>query len=360
MSVKKLFTLRSVRRKIIVVSKLAGMLLIVSYLAATRLFSDPDVSLMLWLGFVIVLVLAVDFLMGRFISKPVCRLNEAAGQMARLDFSAPCAVHTKDEFGELSESLNQMAENLKQAFEDLERANERLEQDTEQKKRLLAERKELADSLSHEMKTPLGVIRAYAEGFQDETDETKRQKYAEVILAETERMSSLITTLLDLSALENGAVELQAERFDFVELAETVAGRLLVDAPDADFKLQYELPEHPVCVDADKCRMEQVLNNLIVNAKRNVRPGGVLKLSLTEHGDMLDVLVYNEGPHIPQENLSKIWTKFYREKNAAYGGSGLGLAIVAQILSMQELSFGAENRADGVAFYFSVVTVSRL
>ena len=204
------------------------------------------------------------------------------------------------------------------------------------------------------MKTPLGVIRAYAEGLQDETDEGKRQDYYEVIVAETERMGSLITTLLDLSALENGATELTPERFDFVEFLETVAGRLLMDIPDADFELQYELPELPVYVHTDKGRMEQVLNNLIVNAKRNVRPGGVLKLSLTERDGVLDFSIYNQGYPIPQENLSKIWTKFYRDKNTKYSGSGLGLAIVAQILSMQHLVYGAANRPDGVEFYISI------
>ncbi len=357
---KDIFTLRTVRRKIIMVSKLAGFLLIVSYLAATRLCSDPNLSLLLWLGFVIVLVLAVDFLMGRFLSEPVCKLNEAAARMARLDLSSPCAVHTSDEFGELSASLNQMAENLRQAFEELERVNERLEEDVEQKKRLLAERGELTDSLSHEMKTPLGVIRAYAEGLQDETNEEKRQKYAGVILEETERMSSLITTLLDLSALESGAAELHPERFDFVEFAETVVGRLLVDAPDADFDLQYELPEEPVCVDADRHRMEQVLSNLLVNAKKNLRPGGVLKLSLNVRDAMLTFSVYNEGASIPQEHLLRIWEKFYREKDAAYSGSGLGLAIVAQILSMHRFAYGAKNREGGVEFYFSMAVVDGL
>ena len=94
----------------------------------------------------------------------------------------------------------------------------KLEQDVAQKQRLLAERKELADSLSHEMKTPLSVIRAYAEGLQDEPDEARRQAYYQVIIRETERMSGLITTLLDLSALENGAAQMRPERFDFVDL----------------------------------------------------------------------------------------------------------------------------------------------
>ncbi len=251
-----------------------------------------------------------------------------------------------------------MAGNLPQALARLEAANTRLEKDVEQERRLLAERKELVDQLSHEMKTPLGVIRAYAEGLQDETDEAKKQKYSEIIITETERMSGLITTLLDLSALETGATRLTPERFDFVEFLETVAGRLLIDVPDANFTLQYELPEHKVYVDTDKARMEQVLDNLIVNAKKNVQPGGVLKLSLREQQGALHFSIYNQGPQIPQENLPKLWTKFYRDSNSKYSGSGLGLAIVAQILSMQELDFGVKNRSDGVEFYFSIPSVS--
>lgn len=358
MKIQDNFTFRTVRKKILMVSKLAGILLILSYILSTRLEIAPDISLALWFAFVIALVLVVDFLMGHFISKPISKLNQTARKMAKLDFSAPCAITTNDEFGELTVSLNTMADNLQQALARLEAANTRLEKDVEQERRRLAERKELADQLSHEMKTPLGVIRAYAEGLQDETDETKKQKYSEIIITETERMSRLITTLLDLSALETGATLLTPERFDFVEFLETVAGRLLIDVPDANFILQYELPEHKVYVDTDKARMEQVLDNLIVNAKKNVQPGGVLKLSLREQQGALHFSIYNQGPPIPQENLPKLWTKFYRDSNSKYSGSGLGLAIVAQILSMQELDFGVKNRSDGVEFYFSIPSVS--
>ena len=358
MKIQDNFTFRTVRKKILMVSKLAGILLILSYILSTKLEIEPDISLALWFAFVIALVLVVDFLMGHFISKPISKLNQTARKMAELDFSAPCAITTNDEFGELTVSLNTMADNLQQALARLEAANTRLEKDVEQERRLLAERKELVDQLSHEMKTPLGVIRAYAEGLQDETDEAKKQKYSEIIITETERMSGLITTLLDLSALETGATQLVPERFDFVEFLETVAGRLLIDVPDANFTLQYELPEHKVYIDTDKARMEQVLDNLIVNAKKNVQPGGVLKLSLREQQRALHFSIYNQGPQIPQENLPKLWTKFYRDSNSKYSGSGLGLAIVAQILSMQELDFGVKNRSDGVEFYFSIPSVS--
>lgn len=358
MKIQDNFTFRTVRKKILMVSKLAGILLILSYILSTKLEIEPDISLALWFAFVIALVLVVDFLMGHFISKPISKLNQTARKIAKLDFSAPCAITTNDEFGELTVSLNTMADNLQQALARLEAANARLEKDVEQERRLLAERKELIDQLSHEMKTPLGVIRAYAEGLQDETDEAKKQKYSEIIITETERMSGLIITLLDLSALETGATQLTPERFDCVEFLETVAGRLLIDVPDANFTLQYELPEHKVYVDTDKARMEQVLDNLIVNAKKNVQPGGVLKLSLREQQGALHFSIYNQGPQIPQENLPKLWTKFYRDSNSKYSGSGLGLAIVAQVLSMQELDFGVKNCSDGVEFYFSIPSVS--
>ena len=337
---KEAFSLRTVRKKIVMLSKLAGIVLIFSYILSTRLPVSEDASFLIWLGFLMLLVLGIDFLMGRFITKPISELNTSAKRMAGLDFSAPCHITSTDEFGELSASLNTMAENLQQALSRLESS--------------LEDRKELVDSLSHEMKTPLGIIRAYAEGLQDETDESKKQKYAQVIISEVERMNSLIVTLLDLSALESGAAQLNITRFDFVELVETVAGRLLVDTPDAGFDLQYVLPEQKCFVETDRRRMEQVLENFMVNARKNVSPGGILRLEVTADDGTLHFSIFNQGRTIPENDLPKIWTKFYRDSNAGYSGSGLGLSIVAQILSMQNLPYGAENRVDGVLFWFSI------
>ena len=236
---KEAFSLRTVRKKILMLSKLAGLALIFSYVLSTGLPVSEDASFLLWLGFVLLLVLGIDFFMGRFITKPIDKLNASAKCMAELDFSAPCDLVSTDEFGELSASLNTMADNLQQTLARLESS--------------LAERKELVDSLSHEMKTPLGIIRAYAEGLQDETDEAKKQKYAQVIVSEVERPDR------DPAGLVS-----------FVELAETVAGRLLVDTSDVDFELQYVLPEQKCFGETDRRRIEQVLDNLIINAKKNL------------------------------------------------------------------------------------------
>lgn len=352
------FSLRTVRKKIIMILKAAGFLLIVSYVAADRLPLHPDLSFLLWTAFISLMLFAADYLLGRFISDPVSKIGDAAERIAQLDFSVSCDVSSNDEFGALAENINTMSRKLQHSLKELEAVNCRLEQDIQKERKLLDERKELTDRLSHEMKTPLGIIRAYAEGIQDETDEAKRQKYSEIIISETERMNLLITTLLDLSALENGASRLMPERFGFVEFAETIAGRLLMDRPEAHFRLQYELPEQEFYVYADRQRMEQVLNNLIVNAVKNVSEDGTIKLALTCQDDKLRFSVFNQGAPIPPDKLHKIWDKFYRDKNVKYNGSGLGLAIAAQILSMQDIKYGAENLPGGVEFFFSIPTVT--
>ena len=122
----------TIRKKIVLASKLMGAILVLSYVFSTRLPLNADASLMLWLIFVAVLICMIDLWMARFISKPVSELNEAAGRMADLDFSHLCEVTGHDEFGQLSHSLNVMARNLQKAFEKLEYVNSKLKQDVEQ------------------------------------------------------------------------------------------------------------------------------------------------------------------------------------------------------------------------------------
>ena len=131
---KEAFSLRTVRKKILMLSKLAGAALIFSYILSTRLPVSEDTSFLIWLGFVLLLVLGIDSFMGCFITKPIDKLNASAKRMAGLDFSAPCDLSSTDEFGDLSASLNTMAENLQQALARLEDANMQLERDGEKER----------------------------------------------------------------------------------------------------------------------------------------------------------------------------------------------------------------------------------
>lgn len=350
---KKYFGLNTVRKKVLMLSKLVGVMIVLFYLVTLELPGSPGAAFWIWFGLMAVVILGVDYLLGRMISNPLQEINETAARMAKLDKDAHCSVDRDDEFGQLSQNLNAMFSNLQETLDKLESANGKLEEDVERERMLLAQRKELADNLSHEMKTPLGLIRAYGEGLKEETDERKRQKYTEGILTAAERMNRLVVSLLDLSALESGAAKLSEESFDFIELVETVAGRLLMDTPGSDFNFTYDIPQGKVVVNADRQRMEQVLNNLIENAKIHVCKGGEIRLSVICREKELRFSIYNQGESVPEEDLPKIWEKFYRSRNAPGGGSGLGLAIVSQILRLYKASYGAKNREDGIEFFFT-------
>lgn len=166
-------------------------------------------------------------------------------------------------------------------------------------------------------------------------------------------MNTMIVSLLDLSALEAGAAKLSDECFDFIELVETVAGRLLVDTPNINHYITYDLPDEKVFMNADKTRMEQVLNNLIENAKKHAADGGEIHLSVGSQENFVRFSIYNQGRQIPLLDISKIWEKFYRgEAPQNSSGSGLGLAIAASILSMYGAEYGVENQSNGPLFYF--------
>ncbi|EGT4049457.1 TPA: HAMP domain-containing histidine kinase [Clostridioides difficile] len=353
--IKQNFGLYSVRKKVFLLSKLSGALIILFYLIVEEFSINSKFEFWIWFIILVIFIMSIDFLLGKFISEPITSINKSAKSMSQLDFSNPCTVNTNDEFGELSRSLNTMSTNLQKALSDLESANIQLEKDVNKERMLLEQRKELVDTISHEMKTPLGIIRAYTEGLMDEVDEEKKKNYMNVIIEETDRMNNMIVSLLDLSALEAGVSKLNPERFDFIEFVETVAGRLLIDIPDANFYFTYDLPEYEVFVVADKMRMEQVVENLIINAKKHVVYDGNLDLSITYENGLLLFEIYNDGRIIEQDEISKIWSKFYRSvQSQRTGGSGLGLAIVSQILAMQGLEYGVKNRDKGVEFYFMI------
>lgn len=323
------FTLSSVSKKVFFLSKILGVAVIALYDFSSTL---PEmVGEVVFFTAVIIMILVWDVLLRRMITIPVEHISETAQHMADLDFSQVCHMPAGDEFHTLAENLNKMAKNLQNA---------------------LTQRKELTDTLSHELKTPLGIIRAYAEGLRDSTDQEKQRAYTGVIIEETEKMTGMINSLLELSALEAGAVSLQKQRFDFVELVETAAGREFVDPSSGGFHVTYELPDTPLFVETDLNRMEQVLHNFMGNAKKFVKAGGGIHLTLRPKEDSLYFSVYNDTPPLSDEELTAVWRKFHRDKSERNkNGSGLGLAISAQILSMLGADYGARNKDNGVEFY---------
>lgn len=321
------FSIYPINKKIFMLSKILVGACILAYIVASA-FSGW-ISDLIFVFLLIVLILIWDMLLARIISSPIHEISKAAQRMADLDFSQPCKLNTKDELQTLGGNLNTTSANLQHA---------------------LAQRKELTDTLSHELKTPLGVIRAYAEGLKDAVPD-KQIVYSQVIVEETEKMAEMINDLLDLSALEAGATTMKMEKFDLVELVETVAGREYVDTPSESFHLSYSLPDEPVYVMADQNRLRQVLHNFMGNAKKFVSKDGNIHIEVSILESLMQFSIYNDGPYLTDD----VWIKFHRDKSEINrNGSGLGLAISAQILSMLGAEYGVHNKENGAQFYFTL------
>lgn len=300
-------------------------------------------------------VISSLFLGGK-ITAPLLRMSATANKIAHMDFSETVEYDSNDELGELADSINGLSKQLRTKILDLSVANERLHQELIQRERIDNMRKELISNVSHELKTPLAIILGYCEGLQINVNSDEREYYCSVIEDEAIKMSNLANRLLDLAELESGEWTPDFREFSLSELAKDRLNKLKPLLDERGISTQFECEEDFICV-GDPERMEEVLNNLLTNAKNHTPDDGSIKVILKRESTYVSCSVYNSGSHIPEESIERIWDSFYKVDKArtrAYGGSGLGLKIVSSILDMHKSSYGARNTEDGVEFYFSM------
>ncbi|GAB6930815.1 HAMP domain-containing sensor histidine kinase [Paenibacillus sp. JCM 10914] len=308
---------------------------------------------------IVCLVLLLSLLYSRMVARPLVQLNRNVKNLAQLDFSASAEIRTKDEFGELSRNMMTMSMNLEQALRELTHANARLEEDMEEKQRSEQLRKELIANISHELKTPLGIVKGYAEGLQDDVAEEKRERYLAFIVNETNRMNDLIMDMLELSKYEVNAVRLQTRTFLLSEMIQQTADSFVQQLEHKGLRvsLSYGSAE-AVSVQADSKRMEQVIRNLLSNAVRHAEENSVITIrTLQMSPAKVTTFIENVGTPIARQDLHRIWDQFYRverSRDRKSGGTGLGLAIVKHILELHGSEFGVMNTEQGVAFYFTL------
>ncbi|MNW49683.1 Alkaline phosphatase synthesis sensor protein PhoR [compost metagenome] len=317
---------------------------------------------------IVVLVLMLSLIFSRMVSRPLLALNRTAARLAELDFSAVPEARSKDEFGELSRHLARLSRNLDQALKELTRANHQLQLDVEEKRIAEELRKELVANISHELKTPLGIVKGFAEGLQDGVADDKKERYLALIVSETDRMNALIMDMLELSKFEVKKVQLHPRSFSLTSLIKRVAEsfdqqleakelRIELNRSQEEGKLPPERNE--VTVWADPRRIEQVILNLLSNAVRHAREHSTIHIGLHRDEDgTITTKIENAGPSIAEADLARIWDHFYRaerSRDRKSGGTGLGLAIVKHILELHGSEYGALNTEQGVAFYFTLL-----
>jgi len=280
---------------------------------------------------------AAGLIMFRVLLKRLRALEELATRVSEGDLSVRIATPGGDEIGRLGARLNRMTESLAEA-------KERIEQSDRQRRQLLAD-------ISHELATPLTSIRGYADTLSEPSvpvSDEERAAYIRNILEESERMDLLIQDLLELTRLEAGAVSLTTDRLDWTALCRNTMQRFEPRFRAAGITIRWDGPTSESWLHADGRRLEQVLENLLINALRYVPEGGTVTLSLGPVTDSesprFRLTVSDDGPGFPEADLPHVFDRFYRADLArSTGGSGLGLAIVKEIILRHGGAVFAEN-----------------
>ena len=307
---------------------------------------------------VMALAAFVSYLFSRRFTRPVLELAQIASKMSELDFETKYEVNREDEIAVLGNSINSLSEKLELTISELKAANIELQNDIDRKTQIDEMRKEFLSNVTHELKTPIALIQGYAEGLKDNIndDAESREFYCEVIIDEAMKMNKMVKKLLSLNQLEVGTAQPEIERFDLVPLVRSVLAstEILFQQKQVTLRL---LTEEPVYVWADEYLIEEVCTNFISNALNHVSGRSVIEVILQRNGDKVRLSVFNTGEAIPEEALTKVWTKFYKVDKARtreYGGSGIGLSIVKAIMELHRQHYGVWNREDGVEFWIEL------
>lgn len=325
-------------------------------LTSLQEISDTNQALRLfyaYLGFGgILLILGLSFFFSKIVTHPLIVLNRMAKRMVHLDFSASSPLRQKDELGSLSDSMLTLSRNLDQALRELREANQQLKEDMERKEMLEKTQQSFFADASHELKTPLSIVKSFAEGLQDGVNPDKRDHYVSVIVEETEKMEMLIKDMLDLARLESGSIPLRKKSFLLSEMVEKVSEKLTHSLRDKHLEI-IVVPVNEMPVLADPDWMEQVVLNFTMNAIRHAEEGSVITVTIQSDDRRSSLSVENKGERIPEDQLPLIWDRFYRgeaSRSRQTGGTGLGLSIAKQILDLHGCEYTVENKPDGVRF----------
>ena len=325
--------------------------------------------LLLIAGFTILIAAVMVSFISKKFTEPILELNKIAKNMSNLDFSHKYRVKdVDDEINNLGKSINVMSDKLETTIKQLRSTNIELEKDIEKKSKIEEMRKSFISDVSHELKTPIALIQGYSEGLIENvnSDEESRKFYAEVIQDEANKMNRLVQQLLELMKLEYGKREFNNTEFDIVELEKEVVRKSKVMLEEKNAKVEF-IGEKTMQVFADDFYIEQVITNYLTNAIKNLKEidgKKVIKITneINKTNNKSRISVFNTGENIKEEDLNRIWNRFYKadqSRNRESGGTGIGLAFVKAIMVNYNNDYGVINRENGVEFYFELENSSK-
>ena len=321
-------------------------------------------KIMVRVGLVLLIISSLfAILTSKSISRPIAKLTKITGKMANLDFTEKYRINDSNyEINQLGKNVNNVSDKLEDTINELREHNIKLQNDIEEKSEIDKMRKQFISDVSHELKTPIGLIQGYSEGLIENVneDEESRRFYAEVIRDEAQKMDLLVKKLLELMKIEYKEKAFKDVEFDLSELVKAEIRRETVNFKNKGIDLELNIPEK-IIVYADQDCIEQVVNNYLSNAikhceKINNENKVEIKIEKTKK-NKVRLYVYNTGRKIPKDYQNRIWGRFYKmdkSRNRDDGSTGLGLALVKAIMNNYENEFGVRNRGNGVEFYCDI------
>ncbi|MEL7661512.1 HAMP domain-containing sensor histidine kinase [Acetobacterium wieringae] len=284
------------------------------------------------------------YFFSRGISRPIISLNQLSREMGNLNFTKKYQGTRKDEIGQLGKTLNHISDELEEAIL-------KLQEELNKERTFEKMRQRFTAQVSHEIQTPLAVIKSYAEALEDGILENREEEleYFVTIQKEADKISGIASDLLDLAQIESGAYQLKKEAVFGGEVIASVVQRFVNTYPEKNIVFNNRCePQQKLSI--DRKRMEQVFYNLLNNAIKHVSPAdGLIQVSCETQGNEWIVSVYNVGKSIPQNEINQIWEYFYKAQSDKKG-TGLGLAIVKGIIICHGGKVAVDNRDKGVWF----------
>lgn len=285
----------------------------------------------------------------RYYSKPLVSISNVAKRMTTLDMTWKCEVNRQDEIGVLAASLNEMAQRLSDTMDSLKAANWQLKKDIEREREQEKQRVEFFTAVSHELKTPIAIIKGQLEGMIYQVGEYKdRDTYLRRCMKTTNDMEALVKEILSAARMGGSDFHLERTDLDISQMLQKACQQFRGRMEDKEMELHMDI--QPASHYAGDGRlMEKVFTNVIGNAVAYSPVGATVTVSLQDG----IFFVENSGIHIAEDDLKQIFTPFYRvdkSRNRNSGGSGLGLYITKTILDHHGIQHGMANTEDGVRF----------
>lgn len=306
---------------------------------------------------ILILAALVSWFYSRYITRPIVKLSHVAEKMSRLEFDWQADERRSDEIGALGASLNEMAARMDSTLEQLRVANAALREDIDMARE--QERKRLAffSAVSHELKTPLTIIKGQLEGMLHGVGVYRdREKYLARALEVAGTMEGLVQEILYLSRLESSGFAMEPEPLELGGLAQRAVAAQAELAERRGIRLSTRL-EPGAMVSADEKLLYKAVHNLVSNAILYSPEGESVYITVSKKAEGVVFVIENTGVHIPEEALDDVFNAFYRveqSRSRGTGGSGLGLYIVRMVMELHGLPHKIENTAAGVQFTFTM------